>query len=137
MHSIERHKVITGLYDITFLDELTGLYNRRGFLMLARRQMEMLRRDKKGFVIIYADMNGLKQINDIHGHHVGDKALISLSEILFSSFRRNDIIARLGGDEFAVIAINTPAGYEDKITMLLNEKKLNLINGIRKIMNYP
>jgi two-component system, cell cycle response regulator len=121
-HSIERYKVITGLYDIAFMDELTGLYNRRGFLLVARQQMEMSRRNKKGFVIVYADLNGLKLINDIHGHDAGDKALVSISEILFSSFRCTDIIARLGGDEFAVIALNTVIGFEKKIGILLNEK---------------
>lgn len=122
IHSIERHKVRIGFHDLALIDELTGLYNRRGFLFLANQQMAMAKRDNKEFLIIYADLDGLKKINDIYGHDAGDKALVSLSEVLFSSFRRTDIIARLGGDEFAVVVLNIGGGYEDKISKLLNER---------------
>jgi two-component system cell cycle response regulator len=84
-------------------DELTGLFNRRGFLTLAEQQRKVANRSKKGMSLLYVDLDGMKAINDKHGHDVGDQALIDTATILKDSFRESDIIARMGGDEFAVL----------------------------------
>lgn len=84
-------------------DELTGLYNRRGFRKLAGKQLRIAERNKLNNFLLYADMDFLKQINDEMGHNTGDSALIDVSGVLKKIFRESDIIARLGGDEFAVL----------------------------------
>jgi diguanylate cyclase (GGDEF)-like protein len=83
------------------LDELTGVYNRRGFLTESNIQIE-LRRNQEA-VAVFCDIDNLKQINDIFGHTEGDFAIRTEAEILRSSFRSHDIIGRVGGDEFAVL----------------------------------
>jgi len=92
---------------LTLIDELTGLYNRRGFLTLARQQLKIADRLQRGLFLIFADMDGLKRINDSYGHHEGNKAIIDTGNILRETFRESDIIARIGGDEFVVMAMET------------------------------
>lgn len=87
-------------------DELTGLYNRRGFRELAEQQLKISERNKLNNFMLYADVDYLKQINDEMGHNIGDNALIDISDILKDTFRGSDVIARLGGDEFAVLLID-------------------------------
>ena len=90
---------------MSFVDELTGLRNRRGFFALAEQQVKLADRTKNGFLLPLADLDGLKSINDAFGHREGDLALIETARALKETFRESDIIARIGGDEFAVIAI--------------------------------
>lgn len=87
----------------SFIDELTGLYNRRGFLAVAQHQFESARREKRNLAIIFADMDGLKVINDSLGHAAGDSSIKDLAEILKTSLRSEDVVARIGGDEFVVL----------------------------------
>lgn len=87
-------------------DDLTGLYNRRGFLLLAEREQIALRRSGSSAALFFIDVDGLKRINDEHGHDAGDAVLVAVSELLRISFRNSDILARLGGDEFVVLARN-------------------------------
>jgi len=93
------------LRTLSYIDELTGLYNRRGFLTIAAKQLKISRRAKDNLLILYADLDGMKWINDTLGHSEGDLALLKTSEALKNTFRESDIIGRLGGDEFAVLAI--------------------------------
>jgi len=104
-YAIERQSLIEELRVLSLVDELTGLYNRRGFLLLSRQQLKQANRIKKQVVVVSADLDGLKYINDNLGHREGDKALIDMAVILRKTFRESDIIARIGGDEFAVITI--------------------------------
>lgn len=89
------------------LDELTGLYNRRGFIEAAERQIRLGRRLRKSFALFFIDLDELKVINDTFGHGTGDKALVDLATILQDTFRETDIIARIGGDEFTVLTMET------------------------------
>jgi diguanylate cyclase (GGDEF)-like protein/PAS domain S-box-containing protein len=93
------------LRSLSLLDDLTGLYNRRGFLALAEQQVKLTQRTGHGFTLVFADLDGLKKINDTHGHKAGDSALRVVAGILKKSFRESDIIARLGGDEFTILAL--------------------------------
>jgi len=86
-------------------DELTGLYNRRGLLALAEHTIESSARLRLRFHVLFIDLDGLKQINDTHGHAVGDQALLDTAALLHATFRKTDVLARLGGDEFAVLLI--------------------------------
>jgi len=102
-----RHQMEEELRAMSLTDELTGLYNRRGFLTLAEQQLKISSRLKKGVLILYADLDGLKKINDRFGHREGDIAIIEVANILKEIFRESDIIARIGGDEFVVFRIKT------------------------------
>lgn len=93
------------LEQLALLDELTGLYNRRGFLLFAGQQLKAAERMNKVALLIFADLDGLKVINDKFGHHEGDAALKECAVLFRESSRGSDIIARLGGDEFAVLAL--------------------------------
>jgi diguanylate cyclase (GGDEF)-like protein/PAS domain S-box-containing protein len=104
------------LRDLSLTDELTGLYNRRGFFTLAEQQTRMAKRNKNMVFILYADMDNLKVINDTFGHREGDMALVDTAKILKESFRDSDIIARIGGDEFVVMPIGA-SEMEAKITV--------------------
>jgi diguanylate cyclase (GGDEF)-like protein/PAS domain S-box-containing protein len=105
----DRKKLEEKLHTASITDELTGLLNRRGFLIFAQKQLEIVRRNKKAFSILYLDLDEMKKINDEFGHKEGDQALIDISTILKKTFRASDIIARIGGDEFTVL-ITDPRG---------------------------
>ena len=94
------------LYELSIMDDLTGLHNRRGFHMLAEEQLLLARRTGCNLLLFYGDLDGLKQVNDQQGHVAGDQAIITVSQALNKTFRSSDIKARLGGDEFIVMAIN-------------------------------
>ncbi|HOP73053.1 MAG TPA: diguanylate cyclase [Thermoclostridium caenicola] len=84
-------------------DELTQLYNRRGFMQLGNEFYENAKKNNMSFLLLYADLDCLKRINDKFGHDEGDYAIVSTAQILNRTFRNTDIISRLGGDEFTVI----------------------------------
>ncbi|MEW6527052.1 MAG: PAS domain S-box protein [Spirochaetota bacterium] len=109
------------LKELAIKDELTGLYNRRGFTMLAEQQLKLSKRTGKGIALFYVDMDNMKIINDTMGHHEGDKALIDVAGILRLSFRDSDIIGRLGGDEFAVLAIDCEKHFIEMMQQRLTE----------------
>ncbi|UFS69917.1 PAS domain S-box protein [Geomonas sp. RF6] len=93
------------LRELSLCDQLTGLSNRRGFLVLAEQQIKVSNRLRKGFLLIYVDLDGMKWINDTLGHGEGDRALVDTAAILRGSLRSSDVIARLGGDEFAAMSL--------------------------------
>lgn len=100
----ERRRAEEELRELTLTDDLTGLYNRRGFFTLAEHHFKTARRTNQSSLIIYADLDGLKQINDNFGHNEGSQAISKTADILRQTFRESDIIARLGGDEFVILA---------------------------------
>jgi len=91
------------LEEISIRDELTGLYNRRGFLEHARHHVALATRTRRPLALIYVDLDGLKAINDGLGHAMGDRAIREIAGVLAATFRSTDIVARLGGDELAVL----------------------------------
>ncbi len=107
----ERKKLEENLYQVAITDELTGLYNRRGFFELAEKQLQLTDRQKNNLCLLFMDLNDLKEINDQFGHETGDYALVETAEILKKFFRKADILSRLGGDEFAVLMV----GKEDEV----------------------
>ncbi|ALP43285.1 sensor domain-containing diguanylate cyclase [Aeromonas schubertii] len=88
---------------LSTLDELTQISNRRGFTMLAGKSLQQAHRLGQTVSLVYLDMDGFKQINDTFGHDEGDQALRDFSNLINHSFRDADVYARLGGDEFAVL----------------------------------
>jgi diguanylate cyclase (GGDEF)-like protein len=91
------------LRTLSLTDELTGLYNRRGLTLLMEQEIRRANRTMKGLSVVYLDLDNLKKINDQHGHHEGDRALVEIASTLKEVFRESDIIARIGGDEFVII----------------------------------
>lgn len=100
----ERERMAAEVRQLSLTDELTGLRNRRGFLLLAERELESARRRQGRCLLLYADLDHLKQANDRLGHAAGDAMLIDAAQLLRSVFRSTDVVARLGGDEFVVLA---------------------------------
>ena len=107
---------------LSLRDELTTLYNRRGFMTLAEQQLKTASRMKKKVALLYLDVDDLKKINDMSGHKMGDRALAEIAFILKKSFREADIIGRLGGDEFAVLAMESTKMNVSILTQRLQEK---------------
>jgi two-component system, cell cycle response regulator len=102
------------IYVLSLIDELTGLYNRRGFMTLGEQQLTIAHRTKTGVNLAFADLDALKFINDHFGHSAGDRALRDTAMILKAAFHReSDLVARIGGDEFVVLWIaNVPFSTE-------------------------
>ena len=86
-------------------DELTGIFNRRGFMKVAQNELKAAIDAKKNGLVIFGDIDGLKKINDTYGHDAGDKAILAEVHLLKKAFREADTIGRLGGDEFAILSI--------------------------------
>jgi two-component system, cell cycle response regulator len=109
-YAVERHRVQQDLVLLSTRDELTGLYNRRGFFAAAERLAPGPGHPGQEIVVLCADLDGLKHINDTLGHGAGDQAIQDAAWVLRHAFRSADIIARLGGDEFAVVATGAGLG---------------------------
>jgi diguanylate cyclase (GGDEF)-like protein/PAS domain S-box-containing protein len=101
-----RKRMEEEIREMSFRDQLTELYNRRGFTALAEQQLKAANRAQRPMLFIFIDCDGLKRINDTLGHEEGDKSLIDTANVLRQTFRESDIIARLGGDEFAILSID-------------------------------
>lgn len=118
-YAIERHRSQSTLRNLSVTDDLTGLHNRRGFMSLGEQALRAATRAKSNLVLMYFDLDGLKQINDTHGHPFGDRALTGASKVLKQTFRQADIVARIGGDEFSVISgEDVSGGYSHLISRL-------------------
>lgn len=104
----ERRRMVETIRRLSLTDELTGLLNRRGFTTLAEQQLRTSARTGQRLWLLFADVDGLKDINDRFGHETGDQALRDIARLLGSGlFRAADIVARFGGDEFAILATET------------------------------
>jgi diguanylate cyclase (GGDEF)-like protein/PAS domain S-box-containing protein len=102
----ERKRMEESLHAMTMVDDLTGVYNRRGFMTLAEQQLKLARRSKSPVILLYVDVDNLKRVNDSLGHPEGDILLSRTAIVLRRSFREADVLARIGGDEFAVLAMD-------------------------------
>lgn len=100
------------IHDLTLRDELTGLYNMRGFYLLAEQTLRLAQRAKLPFSVLFLDLDGLKKINDHLGHNIGSKYLAKTGELIFANFRDADVKGRFGGDEFVVAGQFSMVGIE-------------------------
>lgn len=118
VYSIERHRLQYALRQLAVLDELTGLYNRRGFGTLNPQVLQQVRGGVTGYLTCF-DLDRFKEINDTLGHAVGDAALVEFAACLRSAFRKEGLFARLGGDEFLAMGIEPRPGWaEDSLAQL-------------------
>jgi diguanylate cyclase (GGDEF)-like protein len=112
LNSIE---MMTKLHDASRHDELTGLLNRRGFMEIAQQTFNLSNQNDLPGAVLFADLDGLKRINDTYGHSEGDEALREIAKLLKSALRDTDIVGRIGGDEFLIMAINVDDAYAGQI----------------------
>lgn len=131
LYAIERHRSQSSLRSLSLTDELTKLYNRRGFMTLGEQSLKAAVRVNSPLVLFGIDLDGLKQINDTYGHPEGDRAIAGAAEVLKKSFRQADVVARIGGDEYAVLAgLDQTGGHEILLSRLRgNLAQYNLQNG--------
>ncbi|HEY3368424.1 MAG TPA: MASE3 domain-containing protein [Symbiobacteriaceae bacterium] len=129
----ERKVLEDELRTLSLVDDLTGLYNRRGFMALAAQQARTAARMGRGLLLLFLDMDELKAINDTGGHSAGDAAITDLAGVLRETFRDSDVLARIGGDEFVVLSPeNSPADGDLLAARLLtNLEAFNLREGRR------
>lgn len=120
-YGIERHRLQKNLHTLSLMDDLTGLYNRRGFMALAEQHLRMIQR-KGAALLIYLDLDDLKLINDSYGHLEGNRALIIAANVLRACFRQSDILARLGGDEFCVLMTDAAQDSAQQVRKRLQER---------------
>jgi diguanylate cyclase (GGDEF)-like protein len=121
-HAVERHRLLSALRSLSLIDDLTGLYNRRGFADLGEQYLKLARRSARGVTVVFLDLDRFKTINDSLGHHVGDRALMRVADMLRATFRQSDIVARLGGDEFAVLALEASGESAESLLDRLRER---------------
>jgi diguanylate cyclase (GGDEF)-like protein len=103
------------------LDELTGLSNRRGFMLLAKYSLKLSIRQKFPLVLVFIDLDQFKSINDKFGHAEGDTALVAFANLMKTHFRDSDHYARLGGDEF--VALLSSTSIKEAETLMKRFKK--------------
>jgi len=131
LEELEKYNEI--LHSQSIRDELTNLYNRRGFFTLAEQHFQYARRKKQEFLLFFADLDRLKEINDNYGHQEGDEALVKTAEILKGCFRQMDIIARMGGDEFVILVVDSTLKDKDYLIKRLE----NLISDYNQKSGKP
>jgi len=105
VYALIRHEKDENLRQLALIDELTQLYNRRGFLSVFQQYLKIAQRESKDMLLLMVDVDGLKVINDTCGHLEGDRAIADTALVLKETFRSSDLIGRIGGDEFIVLAI--------------------------------
>lgn len=99
----------------TNTDELTQLLNRKGFLEIGQRTLDVMQEMEVAGIVFFGDIDGLKKINDNYGHAEGDRAIKLIAKILKSAFRQTDVVGRLSGDEFAIVANGMTYDYVEKM----------------------
>lgn len=118
---------IAELERLVVRDTLTPLYNRRHFMAELDRWCWRKHRYGGDYALLFIDVDGMKKVNDDHGHNAGDTILIAVAEALLANVRRSDLVARIGGDEFAILLDNMP---EDQ----LNEKIVKLVKSVSNLV---
>lgn len=116
------------LRTMSVTDELTGLLNRRGFNMLAGKQLAIAQREGRDVYILFADLDGLKAINDSHGHAAGDLAVTLVASAIKDTFRESDVMGRVGGDEFAVMMVSAGNGGDEDSSIERLDSAMREIN---------
>lgn len=119
LYSVERHRLKRTIRQLAVIDELTGLYNRRGFNSLKGDLLQRAREEGHQGYICYFDLDHFKSINDRFGHAAGDEALNEFSGILRRVFRKQTILVRIGGDEFLAMGIESRPGLLEENLQLL------------------
>jgi diguanylate cyclase (GGDEF)-like protein len=115
------------LRHLALTDDLTCLYNRRGFFAAATQLLRLAKRNSQSLLLLFCDFDDLKQINHTYGHREGDLALIRAADAFERSFRGADVVARIGGDEFVALALEASTQGQEVILRRIQKalKKAN------------
>jgi diguanylate cyclase (GGDEF)-like protein len=125
------------IHELTLRDDLTGLYNMRGFYLLAEQTLRLAQRAKMPFSVLFVDLDGLKQINDQQGHNIGSAYLAETGSLLFETFREGDVKGRFGGDEFVVAGQFSVVGIEIAAQRLQEAaKERNAATGLKPPLSF-
>jgi two-component system cell cycle response regulator len=124
LFALVRHEKDENLRKQALIDELSQLYNRRGFISVFHQYLKIALREDQNLLLVMVDVDGLKLINDTFGHLEGDRAIIDTGKILKSTFRGSDLVGRIGGDEFVVLAVQA----SDENAQALRERLQNKID---------
>lgn len=127
----ERRRAEEAMRLQSLTDELTGLYNRRGFMLLSEQEYRLACRRRLPCALLVLDLDALKQLNDLHGHEAGDRALIAVAEAMRVATRNSDITGRIGGDEFIIFAAACDDAAPIQRRLLAAIKSSNDYGGLR------
>jgi two-component system cell cycle response regulator len=120
-YAVERHRMQEDLRRLATVDDLTGLFNRRGFLPLAEHHVNLADRNGEPLVLLFIDLEGLKKVNDVHGHAEGSRMIQDTASVLTKTLRNSDVLARVGGDEFCVLLTGDDAVNAELVLVRLVE----------------
>ncbi len=110
------------IHELSLRDELTHVYNRRGFYILAEQSFYLAQRSRMPFSVLFIDLDGLKHINDTLGHETGSAFLSEVALLLKKSFRKSDVIGRVGGDEFVVAGESSEVSIQRAVERLWSKR---------------
>lgn len=133
--AIDRKRLENEIRALSLSDPLTGLYNRRGFTILAEQEFRLAHRKERSMILFFGDVDKLKYVNDTFGHAQGDLVLKDIAAVLKECFREADIIARIGGDEFVVLALDASQETEDVMIDRIQESINN--HNQQRVDKYP
>jgi diguanylate cyclase (GGDEF)-like protein len=127
-YAMERQQIQLQLLNLSLIDELTGLHNRRGFLALGEHYVRLANRSGTLFMVAFVDVDDMKLINDTFGHQEGNRGLVEAANVLKDSCRRSDILGRIGGDEFAILIADADTTCGNVVLQRI-QQKLDSRNG--------
>jgi diguanylate cyclase (GGDEF)-like protein len=116
--ALARRQMEARIIQLSLTDDLTGLNNRRGFLLRADQLFKLIHRVQTRAWLVYVDIDNLKRVNDQFGHEAGDRLIRGAAKVLRESFRDSDVIGRIGGDEFVIFATGNSTPLDEIHTRL-------------------
>ena len=123
--SIQNAHYVERIRKLSYLDGLTGIFNRRYFELRIQEEIERARRGGTGMALVIADIDQFKKLNDEFGHLLGDEVLRQVSSLFHQQLRKIDVVCRYGGEEFAILLANTNAQH----AMGVAEKLRRVVEG--------